>query len=297
MATAELSTSQFELRSLVERHFQSKIQRMFDRIMGAGNSVVSVSVDLDFDSIERTEERYDPESAVVRSEERQRESTTSPSGQVEGVAGVSANLPAVTPLLSAATTAGPKREASSTITNYEISKTIEHIIKSPSSIKSVSVSAVVDGSYEQVTAPDGTVTKKYIPRTEDEIEKYRRMILAALGNPATRTAEVINVPLEAPPPEAEYGVSVQERERWDFYVMLAKGLITIILLVLVFLVVRSLLRRALPAFPVYTRERVGARVDMVAKEEVDPLEEVREILDERPEILASLIRTWVKEEE
>lgn len=296
MDNAELSSSQFELRSQVERHFQGKIQRMFDRVLGPGKSIVSVSVDLDFDRIERTEEKYDPDSAVVRSEERQRESTVSPSGQIGGVAGISANLPTVEPLTSAAVIGGPKRESSSSITNFEINKTIEHIIKSPSSIKSVSVSIVVDGSYKEVTAPDGTTTKEYIPRSEDEMSKYRRMVLAALGNPTTRTAEVINVPLEAPP-ELEYVVAAEEREIRDFYLMLAKGILTIVLLAVIFLVIRYVLRRALPLPSLYRKEGVGERVDMVAKEEVDPLNEVRQMLDERPEVLASLIKTWVKEEE
>jgi flagellar M-ring protein FliF len=297
MDTAELSSSQFELRSQVERHFQRKIQHVFDRVLGPGKSVVSVSVDLDFDSIERTEEKYDPDSAVVRSEERQRESTVSPAGQVEGVAGVSANLPTVAPLTSVTGISGPKREASSTVTNYEISKTIEHIIKSPSTIKSLSASVVVDGSYEEVAAPDGTVTKEYIPRSEEEMEKYRRMVLATLGNPTTRTAEVINVPLEVPPSELEYGTIAREHEMRDLYLMLAKGIITIILLAVIFLVVRYILRRALPATALFPREELGARVDMVADEDIDPLMELREMLDERPEVLASIIKAWVKEED
>ncbi len=296
MDNAELSSSQFELRSQVERHFQGKIQRMFDRVLGPGKSIVSVSVDLDFDRIERTEEKYDPDSTVVRSEERQRESTVSPSGGVGGVAGISANLPTVEPLASTALVGGPKRDSSSSITNYEISKTIEHIIKSPSSIKSVSVSVVVDGSYKKVTAPDGTVTKEYVPRTEDEMSKYRRMVLAALGNPTTRTAEVINVPLEAPA-ELGYVVAAEEREMRDFYLMLGKGILTIILLAVLFLVIRYVLRRALPLPPLYRREVLGERVDLLAKEEVDPLTEVRRMLDDRPDVLASLIKTWVKEED
>jgi len=297
MDTAELSSSQFELRSQVERHFQRKIQHMFDRVLGPAKSVVSISVDLDFDSIERTEEKYDPDSAVVRSEERQRESTVSPAGQIEGVAGVSANLPTVAPLTSITGVSGPKREASSTVTNYEISKTIEHIIKSPSTIKSLSASVVVDGSYKEITAPDGTVTKEYIPRSEEEIDKYRRMVLATLGNPTTRTAEVINVPLEVPPSELEYGAVARDREMRDLYLMLAKGIVTIILLAVIFLVVRYMLRRALPAAGLFPREGVGARVDMVTHEDVDPLKELREMLDERPEVLASLIKAWVKEED
>ena len=121
-------------------------------------------------------------------------------------------------------------------------------------------------------------------------------MLATLGNPATRTAEVINVPLKVPPSELDYGVLARDREMHDLYLMLAKGIITIILLAVIFLVVRYILRRALSAAALFPREEVGARVDMVADEDLDPLRELREMLDERPEVLASLIKAWVKEE-
>ncbi len=296
LGTAELSTTQFELRSRVESHFQRKIQSMFDRIVGPDKSVVSISVDLDFDRIERTEEKYDPDGAVVRSEERQKESTTSPSSRPEGVAGISANLPTVAPL-AAASLAGPTRESSSTVTNFEISKTIAHIIKSPSTIKSISVSVVVDGVYKLITDADGKTTREYVSRSEDEIEKYKRMVLAAVGSQPERVAEVINVPLQASATEWERLATVKARERHDLYVALVKGAITIAILVFIFLLVRYIIKRALPEMALIAGKRVGERVDMVAEKEGDIISEVKEMAEDRPNDLAALIKVWVKEEE
>ena len=295
LVSTELSTSQFELRSRVERHFQGKLQSMFDRIVGAGKSVVNVSVDLDFDRIEKTEERYDPDSAVVRSEQRQKESTTTPSGRPEGIAGVSANLPTMAPLATTSI-AGPQRESSSTITNYEISKTIEHIIKSPSSIKSISVSVVVDGSYKLITGPDGKSTREYVPRSEEEIEKYRRLVLAAVGNPTARNAEIINVPLDASAVEWERQAVAKVSERRDLYFAITKGAATIAVLLFIFLLVRYILRQVLPVL-VLPEKRAGERRGVAAKEEFDVIVEVKEMAEERPDDLASLIKVWVKEEE
>jgi len=296
LGAAELSSTQFALRSHVESHFQRKIQGMFNRIVGPDKSVVSVSVDLDFDKIERTEEKFDPDGAVVRSEERQKESTTLPSGGPEGVAGISANLPSVAPL-AAASIAGPQREASSTITNFEISKTIAHIIKSPSSIRGISVSVVVDGTYKLATDLEGETTREYVPRADDEIEKYRRMVLAAVGNPATRTVEVINVPLEATVAEWDRLSVARAREQRDLYFAIGKGVITIIILVFIFLLVRYIIKRVLPGVMALPGEKVGARVDVVAEEEKNIVAEVKEMADERPDDLADLIKVWVKEEE
>ncbi|NQU07726.1 MAG: hypothetical protein HQ583_04125, partial [Candidatus Abyssubacteria bacterium] len=255
--------------------------------------VVSVSGDLDFDRIERTEERYDPDSAVVRSEQRQKESATTPSGRPEGVAGVSANLPTVAPLATTSI-AGPQSESSSTTTNYEINKTIEHIIKSPSSIKSVSVSVVVDGTYKLITEPDGKSTREYVPRSEEEIEKYRRLVLAAVGNPTARNAEIINVPLDASAVEWERQAVAKVSERRDLYFAITKGAATIAVLLFIFLLVRYILKQVLPITLVLPEKKADG---VAAKEEFDVIAEVKEMAEDRPDDLASLIKVWVKEEE
>ncbi|GAB4333819.1 MAG: flagellar basal-body MS-ring/collar protein FliF [Candidatus Abyssubacteria bacterium] len=294
MAATDLSSSQFELRSRVERHFHSKIKSMFDRIVGPGKSVVSVSVDLDFDKIERTEERYDPDSAVVRSEQRQRETTSTPTARAEGVAGVSANLPTAAPMAQAVLAA--QKQSSSTITNFEISKTVEHIIESPSSIKEVSVAVVVDGTYRETTSPEGETIREYVPRNEEELEKYRRMVLAAVGgNPTARNVEVINVPMQAPPSEEMEEVPIgMERE---LYLEIAKGAITVVMLLLIFLFVRYILKRILSAAPVRPPEEgIGARIDLFTKETTDMTGEVKSMVRKKPEDAAALIKVWLKEE-
>ncbi len=297
MASAELSSSQFELRSRVERHFHDKLRAMFDRILGPGNSVVSVSVDLDFDSIERTEETFDPDSAVVRSEHRQKESTTSPASKAEGVAGVSANLPTIAPLAPAAFNAR-QHQASSSTTNFEISRTVEHIIKSPSNIRGISVAVAVDGTYAETTTPDDATRREYVPRTEEELEKYRRMVLAAVGNPAAKNVEVINVPLDTSLSERQRdaAIAAQEAEQRDLYIALGKAMLAIIVLLILFFLVRYILRHAVGAMPpTRPTEEKGARIDMVAKEE-DVAGDVREMVERRPEDVASLIKVWLKEE-
>ncbi|MBI4831241.1 MAG: flagellar M-ring protein FliF, partial [Candidatus Lindowbacteria bacterium] len=303
-ASTELSASQFELRSRVEQYFHGKLQAMFDRIVGPGKSAISVSVDLDFDNIERTEEKYDPDGAVVRSEQRQRESTTSTSGAPEGVAGITSNLPTETPL---ATTSigGQQRQASSSITNYEISKTIEHIIKSPSSIKGVSVAVVVDGTYKLAPAPDGKTTRQYVPRSDDEIQKYKRMVVAAVGNPTAGTVEVINVPLETTEAEYQAAAAAQMAERRNLYLIMAKAAATVAALVLLFLLVRYVLRRMFPPPAPRPGEKgeeakVGARIEMVTKEpeekEADTAAELKDMAEKRPEDAATLMKIWLKEE-
>jgi hypothetical protein len=79
--------------------------------------------------------------------------------------------------------------------------------------------------------------------------------------------------------------------------MLARGAITVAVLALIFLLVRYVLRRALPTLPVGARPDIGVRVDMVAGREGDVVEEVKEMAVDRAEDMAALLKVWVKEEE
>jgi flagellar M-ring protein FliF len=214
-----------------------------------------------------------------------------------GVAGVSANLPTVAPLVTAASF-GPQKQASSSLTNYEISKTIEHIIKSPSSIKGISVAVVVDGSYRQVTASDGTTTREYVPRTEEEMEKYRRMVLAAVGNSSAQNVEVINVPLDTSTVEREReaAAAAQIAQQRDLYFALGKGVVTVVMLAIMFLLIRYILRRMAPALPLPPEGERAARLEMVAREREKAEAGVQDMVDTRPDDVAALLKVWLKEE-
>ncbi len=292
----ELSASQFDLRSRVEKYFHQKLQGMFDHILGPGKSVLSVSVDLDFDKIETTAEKYDPDMVAVRSEQRQRESSSMPTGQAEGVAGVSANLPSAAPLAQTAYT-GQQKQSSSSITNYEVSKTIDHIIKSPSTIKGISVAAVIDGTYKEVTAPNGTVNTEYVPRSNEELDKYKRMVIAAVGAPVAKNIEVINVPLTPTPVEKEREAAPHVEETRNLYLALAKGAAVIVALLLLFFTVRYMLKRGFPEGlrKAPTGEAVPSRAQALAREEADITVDIRKMAEERPEEVASLIKVWLKE--
>ncbi|RJP14971.1 MAG: flagellar M-ring protein FliF [Candidatus Abyssobacteria bacterium SURF_5] len=295
MAPSEMSATQFEMRSRVEKYYHDKLKSMFDRILGPGNSVVSVSIELDFDQIERTEEKFDPDSVAVRSEQRQKEKTMLPAG-AGGVAGISSNLPEVASLSAQR---GPLREASFAITNYEISRTVDHIIKSQSSIKSISVAVVVDGTNNRISKPDGITTVEYVPRSDDELDKYRRMVLAAVGEPAVKNVEVINVPLStaAVEKEREIAVAAQREQTRDLYFSIAKTAITIVALLLLFFLVRSLVKRIIPALPpVLHKDEIGGHVDLVSGGEIDLTTDVKELVENKPDEAASLLKVWLKEQ-
>ena len=60
----------------MEKELQAKIIKMLEEALGTGNIIAKVSTDLDFEQVERTEEIFDPDSQVVRSENQISENST-----------------------------------------------------------------------------------------------------------------------------------------------------------------------------------------------------------------------------
>ncbi|SVC45793.1 uncharacterized protein METZ01_LOCUS298647, partial [marine metagenome] len=113
--------NQWDLKNSVESRLQTKIQDILDGVLGYQNSIAKVSVNLNFEKIERTTEAFDPDKVVILSEERQTESSF---GQ---------------------DSAHYAKE--NVLTNYELNKTVEHYVSPTGGISRVTVAVLVDGTY------------------------------------------------------------------------------------------------------------------------------------------------------
>jgi flagellar M-ring protein FliF len=79
-------------------------------------------------------------------------------------------------------------------------------MRSTGTVNRLSVAAVVDGTYEVVTAEDGSKTEKYVPRTSKELEEFEKIVKRAMGFDADREDQVhvscfplsISASIEAP---------------------------------------------------------------------------------------------------
>ena len=66
--TLGTASSQMRYRQQVEDYFAKKVESMLAQVIGPGNAVVRVSADIDTEATTVTEEKFDPEGQVVRSE-------------------------------------------------------------------------------------------------------------------------------------------------------------------------------------------------------------------------------------
>jgi flagellar M-ring protein FliF len=193
-AENSLTGQQLGMRQNVENEMAAKIVQILEPAVGAGKVKPQVSVSMNFQQVEETQENYDPQKAVIVSSQRQSDTITGAT-PVGGVVGVRPPPPptATTPGTTIATDpAKPSTSGkSSEVVNYEISKSIRHIVNPVGKIERVSVAVVLDNQTETTTAPDGKVSVKSTPRTPEEMKKYHDLVAAAIAFDMERGDQLI----------------------------------------------------------------------------------------------------------
>ncbi len=180
------NNTQLEYRMRFEKILERRINELLSPILGAGKSIAKVSAELDYSQRTYRKETFDPDSQVVRSEQRSEETQT---GQ--------ANLEAGSPdanfrgdgLNNSLSSQSGQREQRTT--NYEINKIEENIIGQMGSVNRLTIAVAIDGTYVQ--NEDGNMT--YVPRSEEELSRIRQLVANAVGLDSMRgdTIEVSNI--------------------------------------------------------------------------------------------------------
>lgn len=249
--TAGLTNTQLEYQRTIEKDIEGRIQSMLERIVGMNKAEVRVSSLIDFRKVETTEERYDPNGQVVRSEQRGQEKANGVNGLSGGVPGVQSNVPPGTEAEPTQTSSNATQTKNETI-NYEISRTVSRIIEPIGAIKKLSVAVLVDGTYEAPKAgegepadkPTGDVIKKYIPRSEEDLKRIEDIVKKAMGYSTERQdqVQVVNVQFGFGPEEpatATVEAIAETTQPWMPYMRYAVG--ALLFLLILFFVVRPLI--------------------------------------------------------
>ncbi|MGA2175603.1 MAG: flagellar basal-body MS-ring/collar protein FliF [Verrucomicrobiota bacterium] len=221
---AGLSNNQLAARRNVEQYLAKKAQGMLEQVLGSGQAVVRVSAELNWDTITRTEEKFDPDGQVVRTSvinDDNTDTTTSSGGGPPGVAanGSDTNSSSGTPVNKSHT------QKKVTNNNYEINKITSNVVQAAGGIKRLSTAVFVAQRFEGKGAD-----RKAVPRSADELDKLRHIVQAALGiqanGDANRTDEMT---LEEMPfndqPVAEMAQELVQQEKRQFWTDLAQKLI------------------------------------------------------------------------
>ncbi len=126
----------------VEQELAQRVEAMLEKTVGPGGVVARVRADMDWTESETTEEIYDPDSQVARSEQRLSEETSETSPGSGGIPGVVSNAPDAAASQSVANSGTAARHTEETI-NYEISKTVRRRLTPMGRIERLSVAVLV----------------------------------------------------------------------------------------------------------------------------------------------------------
>jgi flagellar M-ring protein FliF len=209
---AELSPRRIEIKSAVEEGIERRVQTLLESALGPGQAVTRVSTQLNFDQVERTEERFDP-TPVTKQETRTVETTKSSSiSPILPVTNAPTPAPGQGQSAAAAQSSPPSnrtsnegtREAASV--NYELSRIVARTLTGPGEIQRLSVAVLLNTATKISEGPNKKEIREAVARTPEEIEKIRRIVMGAAGYNQSRGDEVTVV-------EMPFDTSLRDREQ------------------------------------------------------------------------------------
>lgn len=174
-----LTVNQRQLVKSTEEQLRDKAQSMLDMVLGPGQSVVRISADMNFDAVSQTSEKFDPKSAVVRSESITNENNTSTTANgANGAVGVTSNTQTSAQQSSSSSSSTPtnstKQEKESTVNQYEINRVVESRQQAIGEIKRLSLAVFVNMRPAAAGAQP-------TPRTPQELKALEDIVKEAVG--------------------------------------------------------------------------------------------------------------------
>jgi flagellar M-ring protein FliF len=166
------SAMEEELRQKTEARLSQAVELMLERSLGAGHVRAEASIRMNFDKVNETQEKYDPEGSVVRSTQN----VTSNNKTTDKIGPVSLqnNLPNAD---AGAAASGSQEGRQEETTNYEIGKTVRAIVHDQPQVERITLAVMVDGVDE--VAADGKRTWK--ARDQADLDQIEKLVKSAVG--------------------------------------------------------------------------------------------------------------------
>jgi flagellar M-ring protein FliF len=296
-SVAGLSSTQLSARQNLEKYLAKKAEEMLNKVLGPGQSVVRVSADINFDSLSRVEEKYDPEGQIPRTTMITEDTTDTISAIASGGApGVSAN--SSTETNSAAIPANTTKTRKKVTNNsFEINKTISNIMQNPGSVKRISAAVFVAANVT------GSGTNRVVAaRTPEEMQKIRRVVQGALGiqeGPDASRPDQINIEEMAfnEGPAMEVVEQFEQQQKKQFWWELAKtGVYPLLGCVVLFVFWRVF--KSTPVENIPLGVPVGAhgangRGFRPGDSDTVTVEVLNQLIRENPHNMTQAIRSWM----
>jgi flagellar M-ring protein FliF len=234
-----------ERRSAFEKRMRNEVEAIVSSVVGAGRARVQLSADFDYNKITQTSDKFDPEGRVLRSSQTREESssTADNNGQVT----VNNELPG-NQRPDGASSAKDQSKKSEETNNYEISHTTKTEVTEAGRVNRISVAVLVDGAYSKNEKGEMV----YQERSKDQLERIATLVRSAIGFDQKRgdQVEVVNLkfaeaPAVAPITEPTGLFGMLQFTKDDVMYFIELGMMMLLSLVVLFMVIRPLVRRVL----------------------------------------------------
>ncbi|MFO7803603.1 MAG: flagellar basal-body MS-ring/collar protein FliF [Desulfovermiculus sp.] len=281
---SRLSSQKLDYKQQVEKTLEERASALMAHVFGANNAMVRVTANIDFVEENTTEEIYDPDSLVPRSEKSTEKIR---GGQAAGgVPGAESNLD----MDEAEGGSMPSQESSETI-NYEINRTVNRITKGMGDIQSLSVAVLLS---EQFLSSDATGSDP-----QEVTSSVQRLVSGALGLRQERgdQIEVVSMPVSAA--QASEGVSSAQTDPYWYIPLVKYGLIGLGILLVYFFLVRPLIKtlRSESSEPYKSVQELESEYNYELEErrKKDPTEQLKQEIARSEVTPAQIVKTWIKE--
>ena len=250
-AKAEAETG---FREQLEKEMASKVVSTLEPLVGKGRVHANASIDLDFNTTEQTEETFNPNPPAILSQQKSEERAGG-SSSTSGVPGTQSNLGGAAPRTSAP---APERVRQSEVTNYELNKMVRHTVVPKGTVRRLSVAVTLDHTTVTGKTKDGKTTSHTEPRTQEEMDAYRELVLAAVGYNEQRgdVVTIKNVPFFSESKPEVAAPVIPWYSKWQMQTYVIPGMKYVALLVLFilayFVFIRPVRKRVFQAFSAAT---------------------------------------------
>ena len=270
-----MANKQFEMQQQVEKALERKVQTLMDQVIGKDRSRVRINAVLNFDQKQTQQKRVEPgASQVVISEETQE------------------------------TSSAEKGTEEQAIRNYEVNETIQSIVGSVGSIQRLSMALTIDKT-RVVIDPEGNYIEEQ--RADEEITQLRELAQQAIGMDETRGDAITVYPMAFDKTqEIRAREESQAEERKEFWTDIAINVAKILGIIAALITLRFIIQAIGRGVGVEDELEVLGEVSTDVEEEDFERPEtphemilgrVQQMVRERPEDAAKLIRTMLMDEE
>ena len=231
----DMGNIQMQIKQKSEAYLTEKGQSMLDRVLGAGNSIVRVSVEHDFQKVMIERDSFDPDSRIIISETNSDQTTADIDRE-------QINATDYTPVeyMDEALIIGENNIESSTQSrNYEVSREKQYIEETQGEIIDITASILLNQKVEQSLDGNGEPVTVPIPYDDDQLEEFRKLLARALGIEAdaggTLAEKIAVSQIEFEYSPYRENIDYQNNQPSDFSDIIRWSLIAISMLLVAFL--------------------------------------------------------------